>query len=94
MVNKEQIIDGREFTLCLYALSYTNDLSSYGLNFCSNHNLCTGNAHDFTPSQILMFLRFLGIYDDDNHPICQHGKVEMRLDSTVALMTDIITWKV
>ena len=27
-------------------VSYTNDLSIYGLNFCSNHNLCAGNAHD------------------------------------------------
>lgn len=89
MVNKEQIIDGREFTLCLYALSYTNDLGIYGLNFCCNHNLCTVNAHDFTPSQILMLLRFLEVYDDDNHPICQHGKVEMRLDFTAALIIEL-----
>lgn len=89
MVNKEQIIDGREFTLCLYALSYTNDLSSYGLNFCSNHNLCTGNAHDFIPSHILMLLRFQGIHDDDNHLICQHGKVEMRFDFTAALIIEL-----
>ena len=81
MVNKEQIIDGREFTLCLYALSYANDLSSYGLNFCSNHNLCTGNAHDFIPSHILMLLQFQAILGDAYHPICQYRKIEMRRGS-------------
>lgn len=88
MVNIEQIIDSGEFTLCLCALSYTNDLSIYGLNFCSNHNLCAGNAHDFIPSHILMLLQFQAIFGDAYHPICQYGKIEMRFDTIVALMID------
>lgn len=87
-VNVEQIIDGGEFTLCLCALSYTNDLSIYGLNFCSNYNLCAGNTHDFIPSHILMLLQFQAIFGDACHPICQYGKIEMRFDSIVALMID------
>ena len=74
--------------LCLCALSYTNDLSIYGFNFCSNHNLCAGNAHNFIPSHILILLQFQAIFGDAYHPICQYGKIEMRLDSIVALMID------
>ena len=42
---------------------YTDSLA-YALNFCSNYNLCAGNAHDFIPSHILMLLQFQAIFGD------------------------------
>lgn len=57
-------IAGGEFTLCLCAQSYTTALAIYGFNFCSNYNLCAGNAYDFIPSHILMLFHFQAIFGD------------------------------
>lgn len=35
-----------------------------------------------------MLLQFQVIFADAYHPICQYGKIEMRLDPIVALMID------
>ena len=37
-----------------------NALAIYGFNFCCNHNLCAGNAHDFIASHILFLLSVHG----------------------------------
>lgn len=57
-------------------------------HFCGDHYLRACDAEDLVPSDVVVDFQPQSVFGDRHDPVCEHGKVEMGLDSFIGLVVD------